>query len=57
MDAGLRAPHDCEGCPAYYDGSDMIGSEPSEARRVSEWAAMLSGPRAYTPRAVFRGQR
>lgn len=55
-DAGLRAPADCDACPAYHDGTPYLGPEPSEARRVSEWAALRSGPRMYTPQAWFRGQ-
>jgi len=34
-DAGMMAPLDCAGCPAYFDASDMISEE--DAGRVREW--------------------
>lgn len=52
-DAGLRAPHDCAGCPAYYDGESFMGVGEDDAERARAWAEIRN---RRLPRAVFRGQ-
>jgi hypothetical protein len=53
-DAGLSAPTDCHGCPAYYDGTDFLGLSLDDIDREKAWA-QARGERL--PRAVFRGQQ
>lgn len=50
-DAGLRAPHDCDGCPAYYDGSDFLGLSPEDDNRRDGWRATRE---RSLPHAHFR---
>ena len=50
-DAGLRAPEDCHGCPAYYDGSAFLGVDEVDQERVLRWTAL----RERLPAAHFRG--
>lgn len=53
-DAGLRAPNDCYGCPAYYDGSVYLDADGHDAERAQAWAEARGQQRL--PRATFRGQ-
>jgi len=41
--AGLRAPHDCEGCPAYLDGTREVGLTDHDQTRIDGWAAAHRG--------------
>ena len=50
--AGLSAPQDCHGCPAYYDGSAFLGVADEDRERVLRWTAL----RERVPVAHFRGQ-
>jgi hypothetical protein len=43
-DAGLRAPEDCEGCPAYYDGEVYLGVSIDDVERVKAWRALPRTP-------------
>lgn len=52
-DAGLRAPHDCHGCPAYWDGTPFLGVGSADVERERQWAAL----REPLPQAHFRGQQ
>jgi hypothetical protein len=52
-DAGLRAPHDCSGCPAYYDGTSFMGLDEGDQKRRDEWATARA---ESIPRAHFKGE-
>lgn len=52
-DAGLRAPDDCHGCPAYYDGRPYLGVDQTDQERERHWSEARA---PATPRAHFRGQ-
>jgi hypothetical protein len=46
-DAGLRAPRDCHGCPAYYDGTPYLGMTDVDTQRERLWAQAFSTPQAH----------
>jgi hypothetical protein len=51
-DAGLRAPADCHGCPAYHDGTPYLGVSQTDSERERRWSDLHRSP----PHAYFRGQ-
>lgn len=51
--AGLSAPSDCHGCPAYHNGEPYLGMAPADQVRSAAWDKARSAP-IY---AHVRGQR
>jgi hypothetical protein len=39
-DAGLRAPADCHGCPAYCDGTRHLEPGGDDQERAQKWGAL-----------------
>ena len=52
-DAGLRAPRDCAGCPAYCDGTAFMGPDELDERRRAAWNEARG---ESVPHAHFKGE-